>query len=295
MAAFVPRRSYTIVQSHPGSILHPAAGLPITPLGGKLYMWRKPADAKNPSQSSKVPEPVVTAPQAAQNSAAVVTPAPAIPAATSNIAQASTQASAPTSAASYSSPATAGNPFATAPRANSISVIGAGLKIQGEITGDSDLVIEGEAHGRIRMMNGRVTVAANGRVNADIEAVEISVEGSVQGGLKASDRVRLGASSRVQGSVMTPRIAIEDGAKLRGKVEMIRAGEVTPVSKASISANPTSSAPARTTQVTAAAPAVMTPAPTAAAFVTPKAPDATPANTTEADRLKAAAARGSGN
>jgi hypothetical protein len=76
---------------------------------------------------------------------------------------------------------------------------------------------------------------------------------------------------------------------------MIRAGEVTPVSKASISANPTSSAPARTTQVTAAAPAVMTPAPTAAAFVTPKAPDATPANTTEADRLKAAAARGSGN
>ncbi len=71
-----------------------------------------------------------------------------------------------------------GVPAVSAPAArNSASVIGSGLKIQGEITGDSDLVVEGEAHGRIRMMNGRVTVAANGRVNADIEAVEITVEG----------------------------------------------------------------------------------------------------------------------
>lgn len=38
MAAFVSSWSYTIVQSHPGSALHPAAGLPITPLGGKLYV-----------------------------------------------------------------------------------------------------------------------------------------------------------------------------------------------------------------------------------------------------------------
>jgi cytoskeletal protein CcmA (bactofilin family) len=47
----------------------------------------------------------------------------------------------------------------------------------------------------------------------------------VQGNLKATDRIRLGAASNVQGSLMTPRIAIEDGARLRGKVEMTRAGE----------------------------------------------------------------------
>jgi cytoskeletal protein CcmA (bactofilin family) len=152
-----------------------------------------------------------------------------------------------------------------------VSVIGAGLKIQGEITGDSDLVIEGEAHGRIRMVNGRVTVAPKGRVNADIEAVEISVEGFVQGGLKASDKVRLGPASQVQGSVMTPRIAIEDGARLRGKVEMIRAGEVaTPAAK-----TPGVSAPVSNT-----------------AKVTDSAP---PAITSEADRAKATAARGSGD
>jgi cytoskeletal protein CcmA (bactofilin family) len=61
-------------------------------------------------------------------------------------------------------------------------------------------------------------------VQADIEAREIVIEGSVQGNLKAGERVQLGAQSKVQGSVLTPRFAIEDGARLRGKVEMLRTG-----------------------------------------------------------------------
>ena len=253
-------------------------------------MWRKTADTKNPSQSSNVPEPAVTSTKAAPNA-----PAQTIPAGPSPIAQTSSHTpnpapvSTPNSGASYSSPATAGNPFASAPRASSVSVIGAGLKIQGEITGDSDLVVEGEAHGRIRMVNGRVTVAASGHVNADIEAVEISVEGSVQGGLKASDRVRLGASSRVQGSVMTPRIAIEDGARLRGKVEMIRVGEVAPAAKTSTPATKVSTVPATTTPVITTGTANMN------ANATKAADAVTPAIATEADQLKSTAARGSGD
>ena len=174
-------------------------------------------------------------------------------------------------------------------------MIGAGLKIQGEITGDSDLVIEGEAHGRIRMVNGRVTVAANGRVNADIEAVEISVEGRVQGGLKASDRVRLGPSSHVQGSVMTPRIAIEDGARLRGKVEMVRTGEALATgSKVAVSATPGSGAP-KANPVTSAA--VPTTNPVANTTSNPaKAGDTTDAAAaTDPERMKANAARVSGD
>jgi cytoskeletal protein CcmA (bactofilin family) len=85
------------------------------------------------------------------------------------------------------------------------------------------LVIEGEVQGKVQMVNGRVTVAVNGRVNADIEALEISIDGRVEGNLKATESVRLGATSHVQGSILTRRIAIEDGAGLRGKVEMIRA------------------------------------------------------------------------
>ena len=105
------------------------------------------------------------------------------------------------------------------------SSLGPGLRLRGELSGSSDLYIEGKAQGKITLADSRVTIGPNGRVQADIEAREIIVEGVVQGNLKARESVRLGPSSRVQGSVLTPRIGIEDGAKLRGKVEMTRAGD----------------------------------------------------------------------
>jgi cytoskeletal protein CcmA (bactofilin family) len=105
-----------------------------------------------------------------------------------------------------------------------MTTISSGLKISGEISGTSDLYIDGETQGKVRLPNARVTVGPNGRVQADIEAREIIIEGSVQGNLKAGDRVQLGAQSKLQGSVLTPRFAIEDGARLRGKVEMVRTG-----------------------------------------------------------------------
>ena len=111
------------------------------------------------------------------------------------------------------------------------SRIGPGLKVHGVISGESDLIVEGETNGKIYLSNARVTVAKTGRVQADIEGLEISIEGSVQGNLKATDRIRLGASSNVQGSLITPRFAIEDGARLRGKVEMSRPGDPKPVEK----------------------------------------------------------------
>jgi cytoskeletal protein CcmA (bactofilin family) len=110
-------------------------------------------------------------------------------------------------------------------RAGEASTISAGLKIKGDITGMSDLTIDGETQGKVRLTNGRVTVGPSGRVIADIDAREIVVKGTVQGNLKASDSVWLGASGHVEGSILTARIGIEDGARLRGNVEMIRPGE----------------------------------------------------------------------
>jgi cytoskeletal protein CcmA (bactofilin family) len=106
----------------------------------------------------------------------------------------------------------------------SVSTISAGLKIRGDISGECHLIIEGETHGKIHLANGRVTVGASGRVNADISAPEIVIEGKVQGNLQARDNVRMGSASHVQGSVLSPRIRIEDGAGFRGKVEMTRPG-----------------------------------------------------------------------
>ena len=159
-------------------------------------MWNKSAEAK-PSPEASVP--VIPAPEeSAQKAQTVNAPAAAPPVA-------------------YTAPKIAAVP-------NGTTTIASGLKISGEISGTSDLYIDGETQGKIRLANARVTVGPNGRVQADIEAREIIIEGSVQGNLKAGERLHLGASSKVQGSVLTPRIAIEDGARLRGKVEMVRTG-----------------------------------------------------------------------
>jgi len=160
-----------------------------------------PAKAPEPVAAAVPPKPPVAAAPIPTPSPVAATPAPAAPV--------------------FSSPAPSAAPQMSA----NASRIGPGLKIHGVISGDSDLIVEGETNGKIYLSNARVTIAKSGRVQADIEGLEINIEGSVQGNLKASDRIRLGAASNVQGSLMTPRIAIEDGARLRGKVEMTRAGE----------------------------------------------------------------------
>jgi len=163
-------------------------------------MWGKNPEPKPNTPAAKAPEPVAVVPPKPPV-AAVPVPPPA-----------------PASAPVYSAPAPQMN--ATASR------VGPGLKIHGVISGESDLIVEGETNGKIYLSNARITVAKSGRVQADIEGLEINIEGTVQGNLKASDRIRLGAASNVQGSLITPRFAIEDGARLRGKVEMSRPGEM---------------------------------------------------------------------
>jgi len=101
------------------------------------------------------------------------------------------------------------------------SEIASQLKITGEIFGDSDLYIDGEVGGKIRIAGGRVTIGPRGSVRADIEAREIVIDGNVEGSLSAVENVRLGASGHVQGKVLAPRIRIDEGAFFRGAIATI--------------------------------------------------------------------------
>ncbi|HEX4077177.1 MAG TPA: polymer-forming cytoskeletal protein [Candidatus Acidoferrales bacterium] len=129
----------------------------------------------------------------------------------------------------------------TAPSPSGTSKVQAGLKIHGEISGTSDLYLDCELQGKLRLGNARLVIGPNAKVQADVEAGGITIEGSVQGNIKSSESVHLGAGSRMQGSILTPRIGIDDGARLRGKVEMIKAGSTTSTASGSAA---TTAAPA---------------------------------------------------
>jgi cytoskeletal protein CcmA (bactofilin family) len=169
-------------------------------------MWNKPAEGNVSPQSSNTPSQVPPVPKISAPVASAAPPAPSAPV--------------------FSAPA------APAVTSGSPSMIAAGLRIHGEFSGNTDLYIDGEAQGSIRLGQSKVTVGPHGRVHADIDAREIIVEGTVQGNLKASESIRLGPGSHVQGSMLTPRVAIEDGARLRGRVEMTKAGDARRVAAA---------------------------------------------------------------
>jgi len=177
-------------------------------------MWNKSAEAKASPPASDVPGQAAITPNV-NPTQSQPTPAPVAP-----------------QPPAYSAPSAATAPTST-------TIISTGLKVSGDFSGNSDLYIDGEVLGKIRLASARVTVGPNGRVQADIEAREIVIEGSVHGNLKAGERVQLGATSRMQGSLVSPRIAIEDGARLRAKVEMVRAGDTRTASSTSSGAGTT--------------------------------------------------------
>jgi cytoskeletal protein CcmA (bactofilin family) len=105
------------------------------------------------------------------------------------------------------------------------TVIGREIKFRGEISGSTDLLIDGEVDGVIRLTAARLTVRADGRVRATIVAQDVVVVGLIEGEIRATGRVELRAGAVVLGDVFATRLSIEEGATLRGNVDPSRASE----------------------------------------------------------------------
>jgi len=100
------------------------------------------------------------------------------------------------------------------------ATIGRSLVIKGEISGAEALYIDGRVEGKISLPDHRVTVGRNGSVQANIAAREVVVMGKVNGNIECSDRVDIRSEGSVTGEVSTVRVIIEDGAVLKGSIEV---------------------------------------------------------------------------
>jgi cytoskeletal protein CcmA (bactofilin family) len=126
-----------------------------------------------------------------------------------------------------STPATSSNlspsrdttPAAVPVSPRAAACISQGIKIKGEVTGSEDLFVDGQVDGKLNLANGSLTIGPNGVVKADVTAREVIVRGKVDGKVSGRDKVQLWSTGQVNGEVQTDRLAIEDGAMLRGKVE----------------------------------------------------------------------------
>lgn len=166
---------------------------------------------------------------------------PSPPAVKASPALATAPTATPATAATAATTATPAPSAAPQPPASKVSTLGASLKFKGDLQADEDLVIQGQVEGSI-LHTRSLTIGAQGRMQGDIRARRIVVQGSVEGNLYALESVTLAAGAKVHGDVFSPKISIDDGARLSGRIDMDNAPAV-PTVKVSTLGSP--EAPAR--------------------------------------------------
>lgn len=97
--------------------------------------------------------------------------------------------------------------------------IGHGVEIEGRITSNQDLRIDGKVGGTIQVGDHSVIVGQSATITADLVAKSILISGTVVGDLKASERVELKAGASLDGDITTPRLIIAEGAVVNGSID----------------------------------------------------------------------------
>lgn len=103
---------------------------------------------------------------------------------------------------------------------NNHARIGKTVAICGEVKGSEDLIVDGHVEGTVNLAENRLTIGPNAIVAADLSAKDVLIQGHVRGNVVASGRVELRAGCNMEGDIRAMRLAIEDNAVFRGKVDL---------------------------------------------------------------------------
>jgi cytoskeletal protein CcmA (bactofilin family) len=121
---------------------------------------------------------------------------------------------------------------------NKIVNIGQSIHIKGELTGNEDLTIEGKVEGKVFLKDHNLTVGANGKIVAEVQAKTVMILGEVTGNITADDKVEVAATGTMRGDIQAPRVVLADGGKFKGSIDM----DKKPGSSASTSTSASTSA-----------------------------------------------------
>ena len=94
-----------------------------------------------------------------------------------------------------------------------------GTEFEGELRFKDTFRIDGSVKGRI-VSDNTLIVGESGRVDAEIVCGVVSIRGTVSGSVHGRERIELLAGSRVQATLVSPKLLIEDGAFFQGQCDM---------------------------------------------------------------------------
>jgi cytoskeletal protein CcmA (bactofilin family) len=134
-------------------------------------------------------------------------------------------------------------PVKTASAPGEQATIGRSLVIKGEVSGSESLYVDGRIEGTINLADNRVTIGRNGSVAANISAREVVIMGKVHGNIECTDRLDIRSEGSLTGDVVTQRISVEDGAILKGSVQVRAAQQKNEKVQAQAQAKATAASP----------------------------------------------------
>ena len=116
-------------------------------------------------------------------------------------------------------PASPDRPIAAAPVARTGAVLSSGVSIKGDVTFRNELLIDGEVEGTIKS-SGTLTIGQHARIRANITAGAVTIHGTVNGNVSASERCVLEPGGTVRGDIEAPRLALDENATFLGSAKI---------------------------------------------------------------------------
>jgi cytoskeletal protein CcmA (bactofilin family) len=100
-----------------------------------------------------------------------------------------------------------------------VAWVGKSVVFKGDLTSSEDMTIDGRVEGTIDVRDFSLTIGPDAHIQADIVARIVTVLGAVTGTITAGEKIYIRETGSVEGDVLSPRLAMADGALLRGKVD----------------------------------------------------------------------------
>lgn len=100
------------------------------------------------------------------------------------------------------------------------ATLGATIKVKGDISGDENLLIEGQVEGTVNLASHELTVGKSGKVHADVTAKVIRIDGEVHGDITGKEKVFVSSTSNIKGNIITPKMTLEEGARFKGTIDI---------------------------------------------------------------------------
>lgn len=100
-----------------------------------------------------------------------------------------------------------------------LNIIGAGTRIEGAITCDGDIRIDGTVKGTVTS-KAKIVVGPTGSIEGDLFCENADVSGKIFGSIEVSELLFMKSTSYLEGDITTTKFVVEAGAKFNGNCRM---------------------------------------------------------------------------